>query len=886
MTTDSPSPIPPAIPPRPSRSPDKTSANMTAPVVPPRPARRFQRSVSPSADRFAPSPLISDHAFVKSTQPLQAVEPITPKADETGDPIERAKSVELPSLGEEGKEYEVAEELAAAEEEEEQQEEEKETAEPEQTRTVAKDLHLHAPKPSLPAVSAKQRITAVTRTDSERAAAFGFGKAPSVDTTSPPPDLGLKKKASTTSQLSGKETPFEDEQGIPQIGQRVPMYKNAGDVQAPSPSVVSSASEASNRHHNRKTSSRGLPPGSYGLHGHGVLPQDKLEKAYFDKHPDLLVKERKPHHYDRPNDFSLKPDDLNKIVRETASHGVGLAAKDYAGTPSEQVGWQALEESASRIASPGVPETATIHVEEPSRRISTVLDDAISPGSAEESPERNYTAPILAEDEVAKDPRGSVSQPAVVPSTIDVDEPTSRPTSRPASRPVSMYKEPSVELHSTPLEDVEEYEPLFKDDEKHETPEQLPTPEEANNKKNPRHRFPSADVWEDAPSSAYYTAEVSTPDVSEEQKEPSAAPAAAAESKEGEETPAHAFARRFEQLAEKEEQAPSTSPPKPLFVQHQKHLAAEAAPIRPGPQRRFPSRDVWEDTPESLQLETTVSTPQQDEASSLTPVETRTPAIPERPKPRQASSGENEKPPVPERAAKPAIPPRPVKAAAAAAGTTESTEAAALPRTKPAVPARPMGSKIAALQAGFMNDLNRRLALGPQAVQKKEEPAPAEEEAAVEKEKVPLSDARKGRARGPQRRAPASVAAAAAAAKATEGEEKPKMVCRIVGVVKVFEIDPDSEDGGVRVGGEKEVAPVPVEEKKKKEEAEEKVKETAAAESEAPATISGPQPAEAEEGIKEENAGGEEAKVPLATNLAGETLIEEKKVEEAKPVEA
>jgi hypothetical protein len=56
------------------------------------------------------------------------------------------------------------------------------------------------------------------------------------------------------------------------------------------------------------------------------------------------------------------------------------------------------------------------------------------------------------------------------------------------------------------------------------------------------------------------------------------------------------------------------------------------------------------------------------------------------------------------------------------------------------------------LQSGFMLDLNKRLQLGPQAP-KKEEVVPVETE--EEKEKAPLVDARKGRARGPARRAPA-----------------------------------------------------------------------------------------------------------------------------------
>ena len=72
-------------------------------------------------------------------------------------------------------------------------------------------------------------------------------------------------------------------------------------------------------------------------------------------------------------------------------------------------------------------------------------------------------------------------------------------------------------------------------------------------------------------------------------------------------------------------------------------------------------------------------------------------------------------------------------------------------KAKPTVPARPGGSKIAALQAGFMSDLNNRLKLGPQGPQKPAEPT---EEEKVE-EKAPLADARKARAKGPARRKPA-----------------------------------------------------------------------------------------------------------------------------------
>ncbi|KAL2255691.1 hypothetical protein VTK26DRAFT_2879 [Humicola hyalothermophila] len=829
---------PPAIPPRPSRSQDKQSP----PMVPPRPAnKRIQRSISPNPDRFAPSPLN------ESTFPTQQ------PAARHADPIPRSTSVELPSVGEEGKEYEgLAEELSSAKEGE-------DSASPEHTRTVGADVKLHAPKPSLPASSAKRRVMTVTRTDSERAAAFGIGRANSGDDSAPalPSNRSLKKKASTTSQLSATESHLSDEHGIPEIGMQVPMYPNAGDVQAPSPAPGVAADAARAKHHSRKPSSHGnLPPGSYGLHGHGVGPQDKLEKAYYEKHPDLLKKEHVPHHYDRPNDFSLSSNDLNKIVKETASRG-GLGTKDYAGTPSEQVGWQALEESTSRVASPGLspaadgpssvsPGSATpdsekegrrisaigevIHVEEPHHRRSVMFSDTESVGG--EELERPYTAPILADDEIAKDPSGLAQQPAVEPRAFDLEEPISRPTSRPAS----LHKETPFELRSTPLEDVKEYEPLFNDDEK---PEVKQAAKEEKPKKYHTRRFPSADIWEDAPSSAYHTAEVSTPELFDEQEKPS--PAIVPPPREGE-TPAQAFARHQEELAEKEVRElgpegfiPARKTEKPIWVQHQKHLAGEAPAARPSSQQRFPSRDVWEDTPDSLKLETTVSTPQRDdETASPSPADNnvtkpeiperpktkpavdKKPPIPERPKPRQASA--DDKPAVPDRP-KPQIPARPTKSGPPALETTDATTATTTapppPRPKPAVPARPaMGSKIAALQAGFMNDLNRRLQLGPQAppsaARKQEKTEEGGEENSTEevKEKVPLSDARKGRARGPQRRAPTSAAKAkAAAANAAEGEEgkgkedaSATVVFGFVAAKRVFEIDPEDENGRVCAG--------------------------------------------------------------------------------------
>ncbi|KAK0742459.1 altered inheritance of mitochondria protein 21 [Apiosordaria backusii] len=865
---------PPVIPPRPSRSQERAPV----PMVPPRPAnRRFQRSISPNPDRFAPSPL--------NESPLVKSKSLHPGGRNHGDPIPRSTSVDLPSLGEEGAEYaNLAQESSPSTEE---------STSPEHTRTVGEDVKLHAPKPSLPAASAKQRVMAVTRTDSDRAAAFGIGRPSSNDdysTAALPSNRSLKKKASTTSQLSVKSD-LDDEQGIPEIGIQVPMLKNAGDVQAPSPAP----STVEKKHHSRRSSSRGnLPPGSYGLHGHGVGPQDKLDKAYFEKHPELLKKEHVLHHYDRVKDFSMSSEELNKIVRETITRGSGLGVKNYSGTPTDQVAWQALEESTSRVASPGPASpkkpssvisdsdkdkegrrpssiSDVIHVEEPNHRRSVMFSENESPAIEEDA----YEAPILAEDEVAKDPSPYVHQPAV---ELPQEE---QPASRPPSRPASIYKEHSFEHRSTPLEDVEEYEPLFDDDDK--VAKKQPVKEEKP-KSVKKQRFPSADIWEDAPSSVYYTAEVSTPDLFEGEDKPEHAASIVPPARDGE-TPAQAFARHQEELAEKEVRErgadgfiPGRSA-KPVWAKHQPHLLSETKPSsRPSMNNRFPSRDVWEDTPESLQLETTVSTPQQDDAVP-SPVETSSPTtavkkpeIPSRPKPKV--SGDDNKPAIPERP-KPAIPARPVKAGPTSGGL-EPAEAAAPPRQKPAVPARPVGGKIAALQAGFMNDLNRRLQLGPQAPPvKKEEPAEEEEKEEEKKEKAPLVDARKGRARGPQRRAPS------AKQEPPKEEPKPTVTFNVSSAFTFFEINP--EEGDLSVGGghpslgepelpvekgQAEVELKPVEEEKKEEEEE-------VVEEKAEEKVAEPEAAPVPE-TKVEEPKVEEPKVE-------ETKVEEPKVEENKP---
>ncbi|KAF7951542.1 hypothetical protein EAE96_006848 [Botrytis aclada] len=887
----------PQVPPRPNKSQDQGNTSSGAPSlgsnmpqIPPRPAnRRADRSVSPARESFARSPL-NDMPIQQNhgRSSLYAMNSANSSTTELEVP-HRPSSVALPSIGQEGNEY--AEVFGASEDL---------SSSPTQTRNVANDLKLHAPKPSHPESSAKQRVSAVTRTDSGQAAAYGIGKA---GNDRDPSSRSLKNKSSFASNASAIERPpsstgHEDEHGIPEIGQQVPMYPNAGDVQAPSPSPYSTPytpgigfhNDGSKRHHERKISGRGadIPPGSYGLHGHGIIPHDRFEKAYYEKHPELYKKETASYHGplgEGRAEWAMSSDDLNRIVRDTASRGAGLGTSPAVmSTPSEQIGFQASEEYASRMSSPrpqssGQQSTGynvahsnasqthvdsplkkesfplegskkaefegalskslddkserayeseadpedTIHVDAPSRRSSRIIDPANEsrPYSAaggdddELREEHGYSAPILASDEVSKENFGYELQPAVSPSFerrnfYDDLGYSSTPGSKQTSRPGSIHTPAARATESAPLEEVHEYEPLFPEDEKLGAEERPETA--AERLKRPevqKRKFPSQDVWEDTPNSLQYTATVSTPQLPDPDEDNEDA------HKRSKETPEQAFARRQEELAERENASTdSFLHPQKKVWSHKPHLAAETRPKNL--QQRFPSRDVWEDTPDSLQLQTTVSTPQtpevdpimsplderpttgavvfhqekaaagfglaQDEGRATTGIAMTKPSIPARPvrsnspdkaqpqipdRPAQKSKQDEAAPPLPLKS-KPQIPARPAKPS-----TRESSEniplttvlsnssaksigsdngAPAAVKAKPPVPSRPVGGKIAALQGGFLADLNSRLKLGPQAP-KKEEPKP--EEKVEEKEKVPLSDARKGRARGPARRAPA-----------------------------------------------------------------------------------------------------------------------------------
>lgn len=306
----------PTVPPRPARAQQAAAANNAnkLPEIPPRPIpKRLDRSVSPG--NYPRSPL---------NEPWQ---PLTKtKSIETATAIPRRPSVQhLPSVGQEGMEYA---DIDVPKDQD---------LPTEQTRSVAEDLHLHAPKPSLPKSAATAQVQAVTRTDSSQAAAHGFGKPGTPGHEEADPVGRVRSRASFSrpgSSGSGHRrlSMTADEHGPAEIGMRVPINPLLGDVQAPSPApfTPSHTGEKRRSHHNRAKSRDGLPPGSYGLHGHGITPSDPFEKEWYAKHPEELQHEEAHGHgvYEGIGSgrgaFALSSDDLNKIVRNTASRGAGF----------------------------------------------------------------------------------------------------------------------------------------------------------------------------------------------------------------------------------------------------------------------------------------------------------------------------------------------------------------------------------------------------------------------------------------------------------------------------------------------------------------------------------------------------------------------------------
>jgi len=349
---------------------------------------------------------------------------------------------------------------------------------------------------------------------------------------------------------------------------------------------------------------------------------------------------------------------------------------------------------------------------------------------------------------------------------------------------------------------------LFADEEEEKGGKPLTAADRFKRPQLETHRFPSQDIWEDTPESLQLQSVATHEQEPEDKDSPVTARAASAF-----ETPEQEAMRKGE-ITEKERLSYLTDPSKG-FAKPKFSAGVKDEMARPGMQHRFPSQDIWEDTPDSMLFEATVGS-----ADDVPSAEVRSPttgqSVPAQNDLAQsfgaidpALAAPFEKPQVPARPAhaaediavqtqaQPSVPPRPAKkidqivpeqvpdlpAQTKDISPTQRQPPSLPDRPKPHVPARPaktqvqnpastieaikevgankeatdipvpkqkpsVPSKIGSLKANFMDQLNNRLALGPQAPPKPQ-PAPEEEQ----EEKAPLTDARRGRAKGPQRRA-------------------------------------------------------------------------------------------------------------------------------------
>jgi Altered inheritance of mitochondria protein 21 len=329
----------PTIPQRPTRS-----QNIDIPSIPARPRRSMDRSISPNRDPYPRSPL-NDPSFLHQ-------KPLGPSHLSQSIPRDvpaRPPSVTLPTVGQEGNEYA---HLEAAEE-----------SDPgstiEQKKTIAENLPLHAPKASLPVSAAKARIQSVTRTDSNTAAAVGIGKPSSEngnDNGHPLSRSVSSQQHSRPSSIYKPDSTEPEEQGIPEIGMQIPLYKMAGDVQAPTPAASQpppstgigffnkgDVPQAAKNHlpqaaknHYRSKSGREVfhgPPGSYGMHGHGINKADPLEKMWYERNPQARAREAQGEYGPKipveRKDYNLSSAELNKIIHEPSVETPGKISISY-----------------------------------------------------------------------------------------------------------------------------------------------------------------------------------------------------------------------------------------------------------------------------------------------------------------------------------------------------------------------------------------------------------------------------------------------------------------------------------------------------------------------------------------------------------------------------
>ena len=293
-----------------------------------------------------------------------------------------------------------------------------------------------------------------------------------------------------------------------------------------------------------------------------------------------------------------------------------------------------------------------IHIDLPATRTSKYSGNGYDPPTEDLGPhggntsaeggwieETGYGVPILASDEVAKEPGFEHLQPAVSPvqerrgsayyAGVDSDAPPSymsghrnnsrsgsASNSRPSSRPGSIHgslpglsrftsHDEREDMH-TPLEDVNEYEPLFPEEEDKEG-RPISAIDRFKRREMMKRRFPSQDIWEDTPNSLQLQATVETPEPVEEKIPVPKTAAATFE-------PLETEAARKGEVTDDEKIKPTPSEELLAKSDFKPHLREEIH--RPGMKQRFPSRDIWEDSPDHAHLETTVAGPPEDDVKN------------------------------------------------------------------------------------------------------------------------------------------------------------------------------------------------------------------------------------------------------------------------------
>ncbi|KAH0604253.1 uncharacterized protein H6S33_006630 [Morchella sextelata] len=612
-------------------------------------------------------------------------------------------------------------------------------------------------------------------------------------------------------------TPVRKNTGIPQIGKRVPMYPNAGDVQAPTPAATPGGGRKAHVYKEEWE----MDEGAYG--SHGTPRVNPHARSVSDLNQSVAQGLSAPETSTPVPDEEigyLASEHYARVISppESGTPVVGFSDQDTASL-ARAIGGDASEDKDSELAIHLDPPTYHHHLHNhhphripssrPGTRPSTRpasptkhYHDDEDANDTETEIEREQEYPILAADEVLKRAGGGYMAPAISPP-LAAWRPESAVNSRPHSRPQSTHPvklsghgfESKESLVRESLESGERPEPLFPESDEEaegkETPGEMKVHEKPKRPGMPEsmgssggHRFPSKDVWEEAPEFSQLEATVSsTPppkdtEMTDEEREAERTIPKRTDGKPetGTAEYRHHVSRegRDDGLEKLLKRGSSTDDPDKLGASSSREKV-----------KRFPSNDIWEDVPPSLELSAELTHLPEEEYSATEPKDRATTSGTT--KFEDPTTSEVEKRPTTgapiEASSRPEIPARPAVPSARPAPKVR------VPKSKPSVPPR-TGGKIAALKAGFLSDLDNRLKLGPMAPKKAEEEAPASPE--KEKEKEVLADVRKSRAKGPRgRKLPTATTTEAAAPKE---EKKPEIMS--VGVWSIWSV---GDQGDVEV---------------------------------------------------------------------------------------